>query len=183
MHCLVFLDKLSGVYRTIPFLLMLLVAIAGCQTHTSIEPAQVIGVQYFAGGASKPLQAGDTANIQLWVDYIEAHNKRDFEQIAAMNAENFKGITPLGEVVRGSEAQAAFLRTWIEVEDPRWTVWWVIPNSGENEEGVVEEWLATGNIITTVGSDGSAKKSYETIDVLIENGKIRLLNVASQAMP
>lgn len=168
---------------TMPFLMTLLVAIAGCQTHTSVESEQIIGVQYFAGGASKPLLAGDTNNIQLWIDYIEAHNTRDFDQIAAMNAENFKGVTPLGEVVRGSEAQAAFLRTWIEVENPRWTVGWVIPNNGENEEGVVEEWLATGNIITTVGSDGSPKRSYETIDVLIENGKIRLLNVASQAMP
>ena len=59
----------------------------------------------------------------------------------------------------------------------------MIPNDGENEEGVTEEWLATGNIITSTGPGGEERKAYETIDVLIEAGKIRLLNVAGQAMP
>ena len=38
-------------------------------------------------------------------------------------------------------------------------------------------------VITATGPDGTARKAYETIDVLIEDGKIRLLNVASQTMP
>jgi len=42
--------------------------------------------------------------------------------------------------------------------------------------------LATGNIITATGPDGTERKAYETIDVLIEGGKIRLLNVASQTV-
>ena len=100
-----------------------------------------------------------------------------------MNAENFKGITPDGQVVSGSDQQAAFLRNWIETEDPQWAVWWVIPNDGENEDGVIEEWLATGNIVSSTGPDGAQREAYETIDVLIEEGKIRLLNVASQTMP
>ena len=59
----------------------------------------------------------------------------------------------------------------------------MIPNDGENEEGGMEEWLATGNVITATGPDGTERKTYETVDVLIEDGKIRLLNVASQTMP
>ena len=142
-----------------------------------------IGKQYFGDDSSKPLLAGSGANAQLWVDYIQAHNERDFDKIAAMNAENFKGVTAGGEVVRGSEAQAAFLQDWVATENPQWAVWWVIPNDGENEEGGMEEWLATGNIITATGPDGTERKAYEAIDVLIEDGKIRLLNVASQTMP
>ena len=141
-----------------------------------------IGKQYFGDGSSKPLLAGSGANAHLWVDYIQAHNERDFDKIAAMNAENFKAVTAGGEVVRGSEAQAAFLQDWVATESPQWAVWWVIPNDGENEEGAIEEWLATGNIITATGPDGTERKAYETIDVLIEGGKIRLLNVASQTM-
>jgi hypothetical protein len=38
-------------------------------------------------------------------------------------------------------------------------------------------------VITATGPDGAERKAYETIDVLIEGGKIRLLNVASQTMP
>jgi ketosteroid isomerase-like protein len=142
-----------------------------------------IGEQYFGDGSSKPLLAGSGANAQLWVDYIQAHNERDFDTIASMNAEDFKGVTAGGEVVRGSEAQAAFLHDWVAAENPQWAVWWVIPNDGENEEGGIEEWLATGNIITATGLDGTERTVYETIDVLIEDGKIRLLNVASQTMP
>ena len=100
-----------------------------------------------------------------------------------MNAEDFKGVTAGGEVVRGSEAQAAFLQDWVATENPQWAVWWIIPNDGENEEGGIEEWLATGNIITATGPDGTERKAYETIDVSIEGGKVRLLNVASQTMP
>jgi len=70
----------------------------------------------------------------------------------------------------------------VTIENSQWAVWWVIPNDGENEEGDIEEWLATGNIVTATGPDGTERKAYETIDVLIEGGKIRLLNVASQTM-
>ena len=142
-----------------------------------------VGRQYFGDGSSKPLLAGSAVNAQLWIDYIQAHNERDFDKIAAMNAADFKGITAGGEVVSGSEAQAAFLRNWVATENPQWAVWWVIPNDSENEEGGMEEWLATGNVITATGPDGTERKTYETVDVLIEDGKIRLLNVASQTMP
>jgi len=142
-----------------------------------------VGRQYFGDGSSKPLLAGSAVNAQLWIDYIQAHNERDFDKIAAMNAADFKGITAGGEVVSGSEAQAAFLRNWVATENPQWAVWWVIPNDGENEEGGMEKWLATGNVITATGPDGTERKTYETVDVLIEDGKIRLLNVASQTMP
>ena len=142
-----------------------------------------VGRQYFGDGSSKPLLAGSAVNAQLWIDYIQAHNERDFDKIAAMNAADFKGITAGGEVVSGSEAQAAFLRNWVAIENPQWAVWWVIPNDGENEEGGMEKWLATGNVITATGPDGTERKTYETVDVLIEDGKIRLLNVASQTMP
>ena len=142
-----------------------------------------VGRQYFGDGSSKTLLAGSAVNAQLWIDYIQAHNERDFDKIAAMNAADFKGITAGGEVVSGSEAQAAFLRNWVATENPQWAVWWVIPNDSENEEGGMEEWLATGNVITATGPDGTERKTYETVDILIEDGKIRLLNVASQTMP
>jgi hypothetical protein len=47
----------------------------------------------------------------------------------------------------------------------------------------MEEWLATGTLVTTTNPDGATVTAYETIDVLLENGKVRLLNVASQQMP
>ena len=145
--------------------------------------AASIGTQYFEDGSSKPLLAGSGANAQIWMDYIAAHNERDFEAIAAMNTEDFQGIAAHGEIVEGNAAHAAFLQNWVANENPRWQVRWVIANDGENADGVMQEWLATGNVVTTTGPDGAERRAYETIDVLFENGKIKMLNVASQTMP
>ena len=59
----------------------------------------------------------------------------------------------------------------------------MIANDGENADGVMEEWLAPGNVVTISGPDGAEHSAYETIDVLLENGKVKMLNVASQTMP
>ena len=150
-------------------------------SHSIAGPS--IGKQYFDDGSSKPLLAGSGGNAQIWVDYIAAHNERDFDTIAAMNTEDFRGIAPHGEVVDGNAAHTAFLQNWVATENPRWQVWWVIANDGANADGVMEEWLATGNVVTTTGPDGAERRAYETIDVLLENGKIKMLNVASQTMP
>ena len=150
-------------------------------SHSTAGPS--IGKQYFDDGSSKPLLAGSGGNAQIWVDYIAAHNERDFDTIAAMNTEDFRGIAPHGEVVDGNAAHTAFLQNWVATENPRWQVWWVIANDGANADGVMEEWLATGNVVTTTGPDGAERRAYETIDVLLENGKIKMLNVASQTMP
>ena len=145
--------------------------------------ADGIGTQFFDDGSSKSLRAGDTASVQIWVDYIQAHNDRDFDKIAAMNADDFKGIAASGEVVEGSAAHTAFLEKWIAAESPQWQVWWVIANDGENAEGKMEQWLATGNVVITTDPDGAERRTYETVDVLLEGGKIKLLNVAAQSMP
>jgi len=142
-----------------------------------------IGTQYFEDGSAKPLIPGDSANVRIWLDYIQAHNDRDFAAIAAMNAADFRGIAAHGEVVEGSDAHTAFLQNWVATENPQWRVWWVIANDGENSDGIMEEWLATGNVVTTQGPDGKLVKTYETIDVLLEEGKVKLLNVAAQKMP
>ena len=147
------------------------------------EGAGGIGTQFFDDGSAKPLRAGDAASVQIWVDYIQAHNDRDFDKIAAMNADDFKGIAASGEVVEGSAAHTAFLEKWIAAESPQWQVWWVIANDGENAEGKMEQWLATGNVVTTTDPDGAERRTYETVDVLLEGGKIKLLNVAAQSMP
>ena len=68
------------------------------------ESKVVIGEQHFGDGSTKPLYGGNQANVAIWRDYIQAHNDRDFDKIAAMNAPNFKGVAAHGEVIEGSEA-------------------------------------------------------------------------------
>ena len=163
---------------------VLIAALMSVGTLASHHEAKVvIGEQHFGDGSTKPLYCGNQANVAIWMDYIQAHNDRDFDKIAAMNAPNFKGVAADGEVITGSEAHAAFLKAWIETHQTTWKVWWAIANDGENEEGEMEEWLATGTLVTTTNPDGTSVTAYETIDVFLENGKVRLLNVASQQMP
>ena len=94
--------------------------------------------------------------MQIWVDYIQAHNDRDFNKIAAMNTDDFKGIAPRVKSWR-AQAHTAFLQKWIAAESPQWKVWWVIANDGENAEGKMEQWLATGNVVTATDPDGADK--------------------------
>ena len=141
--------------------------------------ANSIGTQFFADGSSKPLQAGNSANGQIWLDYIAAHNARDFEKIASMNAEGFRGIATLKSVVEGSAAHTTFLQNWVADDNLALAGLVGDYNDGENKDGVMEEWLATGNLVTMTGADGE-RKAYETVDVLLEDGQIKLLNVAVQ---
>lgn len=162
--------------------LLLAGSFAHGEHHESSETRTAIGMQQFEDGSSKPLFAGDVANIEIWTEYLQAHNDRDFEKIAAMNSDDFRGIAPTGETISGSAAQKEFLAAWIEASNPKWRVYWVIANDGENADGVMEEWLATGSIVTSKAADGSELTEYHTIDVLLENGKIKMVNAAAQKM-
>ena len=42
----------------------------------------VIGSTLGNDGESSEIVVGDTSNQQVWIDYIDAHNKRDLETIA-----------------------------------------------------------------------------------------------------
>ena len=65
----------------------------------------VIGTVFSDEGAPYPLAAGDTGLQQIWVDYIKAHNERDLEKIAEINAEDWTGHPPDGTVNKGNTAQ------------------------------------------------------------------------------
>jgi len=151
--------------------------------HEEENNISAIGVQIFDDGRSVPLIAGAQANVALWQEYIQAHNDRDFDKIAAMNAENFEGIVPTGERIIGSEAQAEFLKAWIAESNPVWRVMYVVANDGENTEGKMEEWLSTGQMISSTDADGNQTAEYHSIDVKLEGGKVRQVYVAAMQVP
>jgi hypothetical protein len=66
----------------------------------------VIGVQHFGDGSTKPLYGGNQANVAIWIDYIQAHNDRDFDKIAVMNTPNFKGVAAHGANPDGTTVTA-----------------------------------------------------------------------------
>ena len=56
-------------------------------TMKSDSAPQQIGFQISDKGEKISLYGGDMAAVSLWETYIKAHNERDLETIAALNAE------------------------------------------------------------------------------------------------
>ena len=159
------------------FLVTASIVQAGHHEETGKPP--VIGMGLSAGGESKPLYAGALSNMKIWEEYIQAHNDRDFEKIASMNAEDFSVVMANGQIVVGSEAQRKTLEGWIQESNTTWEIQWIIPNNAENDEGEMKEWLATGQMLTMTDSEGNTSMEYHLVDVKLDQGKIALGYVAS----
>ena len=68
--------------------------ILSCENKTA---DLVIGSTLGNDGESSKIVVGDTSNQQIWIDYIDAHNERDLDKIADINADNWVGY-PLMEM-------------------------------------------------------------------------------------
>ena len=147
--------------------------------HEENAKPPVIGIGRSAEGESKPLYAGASSNMIIWQEYTQAHNDRDFQKIASMNAEDFSVVMANGQTVVGSKAQRETLEGWIQESNTTWEIQWIIPNDVENADGRMEEWLATGQMLTMTDSDGNTSMECHLVDVKLDEGKIALGYVAS----
>ena len=155
--------------------------IAGHHEVGEAGAATVIGAAISDDGTSNPLMAGDIAKQQMWLDYIQAHNGRDLEKIAEINADNWEGYLPDGSVIKGNAAHIEWLRDWFATSDnPNWRVKWMIANNGVNAEGTTETWLTTGNDITFNDADGSEVTEHHVHDVRFVGSEIRRVDVYSR---
>ena len=144
----------------------------------------VIGSTLGNDGQSSEIVVGDTSNQQVWIDYIHAHNERDLDKIADINADDWVGYPPNGNVIRGNEAHIEFLDEWFSSSaNPKWTVKWMIANKGEDVEGVVQEFLTTGNDITFTDEEGNEVVENHVHDIMFEEGKIKTIFVYSKPAP
>jgi hypothetical protein len=144
----------------------------------------IIGTVFSDDGTPNPLVAGNTEKQQIWVDYIQAHNDRDLEKIADINADDWEGYVPDGSVIKGNATHIEWLKDWFSSSDnPKWEVKWMIANDGTNAEGVTETWLTTGNDITFNDADGNAVTEHHVHDIQFVGNEIRRINVYSRLSP
>ena len=73
---------------------------AGHHEAEEMKTAAVIGTVFSDDGTPNQLLAGSTDKQQIWVDYIQAHNDRDLDGIAAVNADDWEGYLPDGGVIK-----------------------------------------------------------------------------------
>jgi hypothetical protein len=144
----------------------------------------VIGTTLGLEGKSSDIIAGNTDHVQIWIDYIDAHNERNLDKIAEINSEDWVGYPPNGNVIKGNEAHIEFLVKWFKSPaNPRWTVKWMIANKGEDDEGVMQEFLTTGNDITFIDEEGNEVVENHIHDVMFNDGKIKTIYVYSKPAP
>jgi hypothetical protein len=161
---------------------MIILAAMGAQAghhEGAKEERQVIGMGLSMDGEFKPLYAGSSSNMKIWQDWIQAHNDRDFDKIAEINGDDFNVYLPNGQKIIGTAAHRELLEGWIAEANTTWQIFWMIPNDGVNADGVMEEWLSTGNMLTMTDADGNVSREFHQVDMKMKNGKLSTGYVSS----
>ena len=153
---------------------------AGHHASGHMKKETVIGYEILEG-EKLDILAGDTSNIKIWVDYVEAHNQRDLKAIDSTNANDFEGRAANGVIIEGPEAHAAFLKEWFATSNPSWEYRYAIANDVPQADGTIYHWI-TSLYKMTDNIDGREVVSEELFDVRIENKKIKYISVASRAV-
>ena len=150
--------------------------------HEKSEEAEktVIGYEII-DGERLDIAAGDASAVDIWVEYVEAHNMRDLEKIDSMNADDFEGRAPNGIIVKGREAHAEFLKEWFERSNPSWKFNYAMANDVIQADGSADHWVTSLYTVTET-IDGEEVAREEMFDVQIENGKIKNIMVAARAV-
>ena len=71
------------------------------------------------------------------------------------------------------------MKGWIAEANTTWQIFWMIPNDGVNGDGVMEEWLSTGNMLTMTDADGNVSREFHQVDMKMKNGKLSTGYVSS----
>ena len=80
-------------------LLFISILTFSCNTTQNPSPTQIGHEISDDDGSKVPLYAGSMSTIEVWENYITAHNNGDIEAVRNLNAtENFKAIGPDGTV-------------------------------------------------------------------------------------
>tara|TARA_B110000495_G_scaffold156012_1_gene139438 strand:- start:890 stop:1420 length:531 start_codon:yes stop_codon:yes gene_type:complete len=161
--------------------LLLLAQLSFAEHHEAGKsPAKtVIGYEVSDEGAKMEIQAGDLAVIDVWVNYVEAHNTRDLAAINNTNAADFKGLAPNGIEVDGPAAHAAFLKEWFATSNPKWKFKYAIANDVPQENGSVNHWVTSAYTVTDT-IDGKEIATEEMYDVRVVDGKIKNIYVTAR---
>lgn len=97
-------------------LVMLLIGCTNNQPQNSTEsPDLKIGSAIMDGTTEMtPIIAGETSNQEIWLKYIQAHNDKNLDIIAEINAEDWEGYTADGSVLKGNKAHIEVLDNWFK---------------------------------------------------------------------
>ena len=149
--------------------------------QTETNGPVIIGSEHIEGrDGLSPIIAGDTSLIKKWEDYVQALNDRNLEKIAKMITNDVKVYYSNGTEINGIKAQMENQSNLFATTNPKWKTTWMIANSGQNKDGIVEPYLTTGSELTEI-INGDTILRYLVIDTKWENGKLKLINAYTRA--
>jgi|TARA_B110000240_G_scaffold143763_1_gene159084 hypothetical protein len=153
-----------------------------CNTTQKLEKvSDPIGHEISEEGTKISLYGGSMSTIQVWENYINAHNDGDLEAIRSLSAEkDFKVMGPRGELLEGSDAHIEFLTQWFADNSPKWKSNYMIANEFTNKEGELRQWVTSGHDLTMT-VDGIEIKVNQVHDARIVDGKVQMFYVYERA--
>ena len=162
----------------ITFLFGTLFMLSSCNNTQSVPETveTTIGIEIADDGTRLPLIAGDLSTIEVWENYIKAHNERDLETIKELDAENIRIWGPRGEYIDGTVEHIEFLTQWFNDNSPKWETNYLIANELTNQKGERMQWVTSGSDVTLT-VEGQEVKAVQVIDALISDGKVKLFLV------
>ena len=170
--------KMRNVLISLSYLLLAGTAVAGHHGEGAPTDKAVIGYDTTSGKKST-LYAGSLNTVEIWSNYMKAHDDSNFDAIRAANADGFTASTADGSVIESTDAQIELLKEWFAASNPKWTHQYSIANELTDESGTLQQWVTTGWELTEK-TDGVVSKRQEIFDVLIENDKIKTIYIAAR---
>jgi len=158
------------------FILIFAVTFTACNAPA---PAEQEGAGFFTYDEGEKYIVGSDDITDIWVKYIEAHNKRDMESIMSMDSDSIAIVGPDGSRINGKEMHEQALTAWFEAEDPKWEIYWAMPYEGVNNGAT---WVVAGHSVT-LNVEGQEVKVNSMIDGEIIDGKVSRFFVYNMAVP
>mgnify|MGYP001158892394 FL=1 len=171
--------------KKILFLASIITVLISCQAPKQKETAQidqkiVIGHEFNDKSEKLDIISGDVGLTSIWLDYMKAHNERDLDKIAEIDASDIEVYRADGTVGKGRKTHRQVLSEWFQTSNPNWKVVWMVTNSVEKNDGSMEHWLTTGNEFTDT-VQGEQIMINVVADVNFLDGKIKRINIHNRA--
>ena len=113
------------------FIILISIGMISFSCDTPDNSPTVIGFSTGENGERSDITL-ESDVAEVWVEYLKAHNDRDYAKISEMNSEDIEVWGPAGQYIKGNEAHIDFLKEWVAATDVKCTTQWFINNSGEN---------------------------------------------------
>jgi hypothetical protein len=178
------IQKITNNMKKLLLILAVSVSFIACKEQSaSNEKQQSIGFDMAGGTERTTLYGGDTTNVTLFENWIQALNDRDTATLRSLEAtDSLKIYTPGGDVLTAGDDYKKYMAKYFTNMNPKWKLNFALANKSIDKNGKVSEWVTSSGIVThTV--DGKESKVNRYFDANIVNGKIQKMYIADRTLP